>query len=236
MIIERSPGECIIVPGSSAIDRVEVEYGEYEYCVERGFGKYTVWYGDGSKRTFDRSNCSFVRNWEPYHIIEYGLSFTEDGRMFLSGNWDKGLFAVDSYTGETVWHYKKSRIRNIFVFRDYAVVLRFGVSVIKLDLHSGELLNEIPGKSFESCWRIDERHVMLDRKYNSLYILNSETMSIVKTIPNSVFNPRDCLSCCVQDAWMEDKIIMIKGFEQYPNRNRSLSETANFIRALGVLE
>ena len=230
MEITRTPDCCTVFPDSPHVDRVLLEYdtGWLEYDT----GRCTVFFRDGS-------TSSFAWKWEYYHVFIYGLCFSEDGKILYTGDWYKGLYAIDSRSGETLWRYRPAKIRGIYVFPGYLLALRRLSSLVKLDLHTGELLGEFTGRSLEHCWLLDERHVLLDSKNGRLCAVDTETLKTVKTYrisgAGSAINPRDCLSLVIRKAWLEKGKLLISGFEEYPGRDYSAAGTTQFVRELDWL-
>ncbi len=220
MNITGAQRRCTVIPDSPTVDRAELDCDT---------GRCTVSFRDGS-------TASFVREWENYHVYRYGLCFSGDGKILFTGDWRKGLFAIDAHSGETVWHYRPARIREIIVFPGYLIALRHGCSLVKLDLHTGELLGEISGRSLKGCWRLDGRHVLLDSKGGRLCAVDTENLKTVKTYrisgAGSAINPRDCLSLVIRKAWLEAGKLLLSGFEEYPNRDYAASGAADFVRTL----
>lgn len=222
MEISRDSESCTIIPDSPSVDHVRLEYDT---------GRCTIRFCDGSE-------SSFARDWESYHVFTYGLSFTDDGSILFTGDWEKGLYAVDPRSGETLWRYRPAKIRKIFVFPEYLLALRHGASVIKLDVRTGQLLGELTGRSLVGCWRLDGRHLLLDSKGGKLCVLDAETMAIVGTYRRSgaktLVDPNNCLSLVIRQAWLAEGRLMISGFEEYPNRDFSAAGPVEFVRDLGV--
>lgn len=223
MEITRTPETCTVLSPSPLVDRVTLTYDT---------GLCTVLFRDGS-------TASFVRKWEDYHVFAYGLCFSDDGMVMYTGDWMKGLFAIDSHSGETVWHYRPARIRDIFAFPEYLIALRYGCSVVKLDACTGELLGEFTGRSLVHCWRLDERHLLLDSKNGCLCVLDAETMEIVgkfrRSGAKSKVDPNNCLSLVIRRAWLENGKLHVSGFEEYPNRDFSAAGTTEFVLELDWL-
>ena len=216
----RTPDGCTVIPDSPYVDRVELDYDS---------GRCTIRFSDGEV-------CTFVRNWEDYHVYVYGLHFSDDGKIMFTGDWQKGLFAIDAHSGETIWHHRPARIRELFIFPGYLIALRHGCSVIKLDVRTGELLGEITGRSLTSCWLLDGRHVLLDSKGGKLCVVDTKTMETVKRYgingTHSSVNPNKCLSLVIREARLEEGKLKICGFEEYPNRDFSAAGAVEFAREL----
>lgn len=230
MKITRTPDGCTVVPDSPHVDRVLLEYDPGHW--EDDSGRCTVFFRDGS-------TASFAWKWERYHVYVYGLCFSEDGKILYTGDWYKGLYAIDSRSGETLWHYRPAKIRGIYVFPGYLLALRYGSSLVKLDLHTGELLGELTGRSLEHCWRLDGGHVLLDSRNGRLCAVDTETLETVKTYrisgAGSLVNPRDCLALAIRKAWLEAGKLYISGFEKYPGRDPSAEDSTQFVRELDWL-
>ena len=219
MKIERYPDKCVILPDVNAVDRVTVLY-DTEQC--------TVSFRDGEERTFRHE-------WEIHHAAYYGVSFSPDGKIMYTGSWYNGVFALDSRSGAVVWHWKCTKVRELFVCSSSVIAMRHCDSLCKLDLLTGIVIDKVTGRSLESCWQLNDHLVLLNSKYGKLCVLNTDTMTIVQKIARSVYDPKLCLSQIIQEARLRDNAIVISGVEEYP-KGQDLFEQASFERCIGCVE
>ena len=217
MRIERLCDKCILYPEIEAIRRVEVLYDS---------GQCTILFRDGT-------SSSFLHDWEAYHVAYYGLSFPRDGKTVFTGSWEKGVYALDTASGKIIWHYRCTKIRELFAFSNYLVAMRFGDSLCKIDSTAGTLLGRLSGSAFESCWRLDDKHILIESKYGKLCVIDTDLMQIVHKYGAQVFNPNGCIGLVIQNAWKKNGSVMISGIEEYDTAGNKYREKQLFERSLG---
>ena len=217
MRIDRFCDKCILYPETEAIRRVELLYDS---------GLCTILFRDGT-------SSSFLHDWEAYHVAYYGLSFTRDGKTVFTGNWEKGVYALDTASGKIIWHYRCTKIRELFAFSNYLVAMRFGDSLCKIDSTAGTLLGRLSGSAFESCWRLDDKHILIESKYGKLCVVDTDLMQIVHKYGAQVFNPNGCIGLVIQNAWKKNGSVMISGIEEYDTAGNKYREKQLFERSLG---
>lgn len=220
MNIERFSDRCTVYPDTDAIERVELLYDD---------GLCTIRFRDGTV-------SAFQRRWGTYHVAYYGLRFTPDGRRMFTGSWSDGVFALDTRSGETVWHYKCTKIRELFLCKDGVLALRVGKALCKLDRSTGALLGEVSGSALESCFPLNEQLVLLDGKYGKLCVVDTDSMTIVQKFAAAVYNPNRCSSLLIQDARLKDGEVLISGLEKYPDGRGDSEEAQAFERRIGKAE
>ena len=217
MRIDRFCDKCILYPETEAIRKVELLYDS---------GLCTIRFRDGT-------SSSFLHDWEAYHVAYYGLCFTSDGKTVFTGNWEKGVYALDTASGKIIWHYRCTRVRELFAFSNYLVAMRFGDSLCKIDSTAGALLGRLSGSAFESCWRLDDKYILIESKYGKLCVVDTDLMQIVHKYGAPVFNPNRCIGLVIQNAWIQNGSVMISGIEEYDNPNSKFREKQLFERSLG---
>lgn len=217
MRIDRFCDKCILYPETEAIRRVELLYDS---------GLCTILFRDGT-------SSSFLHDWEAYHVAYYGLSFTRDGKTVFTGSWEKGVYALDTASGKIIWHYRCTKIRELFAFSNYLVAMRFGDSLCKIDSTAGTLLGRLSGSAFESCWRLDDKHILIESKYGKLCVIDTDLMQIVHKYGAQVFNPNGCIGLVIQNAWKKNGSVMISGIEEYDTAGNKYREKQLFERSLG---
>ena len=217
MRIDRFCDKCILYPETEAIRKVELLYDS---------GLCTILFRDGT-------SSSFLHDWEAYHVAYYGLSFTRDGKTVFTGSWEKGVYALDTASGKIIWHYRCTKIRELFAFSNYLVAMRFGDSLCKIDSTVGTLLGRLSGSAFESCWRLDDKHILIESKYGKLCVIDTDLMQIVHKYGAQVFNPNGCIGLVIQNAWKKNGSVMISGIEEYDTAGNKYREKKLFERSLG---
>lgn len=217
MRIDRFCDKCILYPETEAIRKVELLYDS---------GLCTILFRDGT-------SSSFLHDWEAYHVAYYGLSFTRDGKTVFTGSWEKGVYALDTASGKIIWHYRCTKIRELFAFSNYLVAMRFGDSLCKIDSTAGTLLGRLSGSAFESCWRLDDKHILIESKYGKLCVIDTDLMQIVHKYGAQVFNPNGCIGLVIQNAWKKNGSVMISGIEEYDTAGNKYREKKLFERSLG---
>ena len=217
MRIDRFCDKCILYPETEAIRKVELLYDS---------GLCTILFRDGT-------SSSFLHDWEAYHVAYYGLSFTRDGKTVFTGSWEKGVYALDTASGKIIWHYRCTKIRELFAFSNYLVAMRFGDSLCKIDSTAGTLLGRLSGSAFESCWRLDDKHILIESKYGKLCVVDTDLMQIVHKYGAQVFNPNGCIGLVIQNAWKKNGSVMISGIEEYDTAGNKYREKQLFERSLG---
>lgn len=217
MRIDRLCDKCILYPETETIRKVELLYDS---------GLCTILFRDGT-------SSSFLHDWEAYHVAYYGLSFTRDGKTVFTGSWEKGVYALDTASGKIIWHYRCTKIRELFAFSNYLVAMRFGDSLCKIDSTAGALLGRLSGSAFESCWRLDDKHILIESKYGKLCVIDTDLMQIIHKYGAPVFNPNRCIGLVIQNAWIQNGSVMIRGIEEYDNPNSKFREKQLFERSLG---
>ena len=187
-------------------------------------GSCTVYFKDGSRKDH-MIGCEVFNR-------QYGIPVSLDGKMLFLGSWEKGLTAYDTVTGEKKWRYRPARIRFIFVYSDFLVVCRGNASLLKIDLHTGEVLWEQKSGTLEHIYRLDDRYIYAETLRGKHCVLDVTTMEVVKKYPPKTVNPSNCLSHVIREAYLQEGRLYIEGFEDYPNRNYRDSCQSNFYREI----
>lgn len=150
---------------------------------------------------------------------QYGIPISIDGKLLFLTSWDwwEGIRAYNIESGELVWQYKKGRIRNVYTYQKYLVALRANKSIVKLDIETGEVIDEtITGNGIESMFMLNESSVLVDRIRGKISVVDVNDMKVTKTYDMRTANPKDCLGFDVTDAVLENNKLVISTLEQYP--------------------
>lgn len=183
------------------IDRIQFKFD----------GRCTIYFKDGN--TADHFvDCEVVYN------EQFGIPISQDGKLLFVSSWEKGLTAYNTIASEKMWHFRSTRIMDVFSYTDFLVALRYGKALLKIDLTSGALLQELKSGTLEDIHRLDDKYFFADRLRGKYCVMDAMTMEIVKTYSPKVVNPWNCLSHVIRNAFLRDGRLYIEGFEDYPNR------------------
>lgn len=171
-------------------------------------------------------------NCEAVYQAQFGLPISLDGKYLFISSWEHGLTAFDTLSGELRWQHKKSKIKSVFPYSNFVVACQYGIGLIKIDIDTGAVLQEIKSGTLEKCYDLDSKHLLLDRWRGKLSVIDGEAMEIVKTYPEKIYNPNDCWSLVITNAYLENGEIIIEGFENYANHNLQESNQRTFCRVI----
>jgi len=210
-----------------------IENGVVEKVVATYDGVCVVHFYDKPSKKLHIENASY-----DYH---YGLPVSADGFTLFYSDWDTGLHAYDIMSGTVRWHLKKKKIRGIFVYSDYLIALQAYTSVLKIDIASGEVLDEIKSGTLEKQFDLNGVHILVHSIRGKLSVLDPETMAIVKSYgsiyKSKIINPLDSLSVMLLSAVLQDNTLTLTGWEKDPSRDpnsyeRDSNEHERFTRVI----
>lgn len=184
-----------------------------------------IYYQDGRFLDF-YTGCEAVYN------SQWGTALSLDGEKLFVSSWENGLVAFCTRTGKKLWQYKRSRITSVFPYSGYLIACRYGKALLKLSLDSGEIIKELKSSTIQQMFEVDKNHLFVDCIRGRHCILTVAGLECVKNYQTSVVNPMNCLSHCIQRAYLKDGQLFIEGFEDYPNSNYATSQQAAFCRMI----
>ena len=198
---------------------VSVENGFIEFIdnsiVEKVICNYdstcVVCFRDKTTKTLKVSCSSYNR--------QYGFPVSIDGTKLFVGNWEKGLFAYDIISGEEVWRFKTSRVRNVLVFSDFLVVSRAYKAVDRIDIETGKLNASIKSGTLEHVFNLGFPYVFADTISGKYSIIDVAKMAVIERINSKTINPHNCLSLMIEDVKHLGKTILVSGIEDYPQKH-----------------
>jgi len=155
---------------------------------------------------------------------QYGIPVSNDGTKLFVGAWEKGLGgfkkglqAYDIESGSLLWRLNEGKIRHIFVYQNYLIVLKAYEAIFKLDVETGEVLDKIKSGTISFIYNLEYPYIFVETLSGKYVVIDTEKMLVVKKYSNKVVNPSDCVSLIILDAVLADNKLTISGFEQYPN-------------------
>lgn len=163
------------------------------------------------------------------YCSQYGVPLSTDGSIILFSNWENGLTAYHIDKETILWRYKKSRITKVFICLGYVVAIRYGKSIVKLDLNTGEVCSMIQSATIEKAFALTERYLLTDSIKGNVAIIDVMAFCIMKKYRKLIVNPNNCLSIVINNAFLSNNNVVIVGFEEYPegninNRSKSVFE------------
>ena len=161
-----------------------------------------------------------------------GFPVSEDGTMLFTTSWENGLTAYRIADGSIVWRYKRTRMKNIFTYPSYVIASRYGKSIIKYDLNTGEILGEINSGTIEDVWKLTSPYILVEMIRGKLSVVNTETMTVVKVYKQDVINPNHCLAQIILGYQLKDNVLSIYGSEEYPNYDDTIVGDISYNRVI----
>ena len=201
------------------------ENGTIEKIICKYDGMCTVYDSAGLSRSLS-VECSSYNS-------QMGFPVSCDGRMLFTSSWENGLTAYDISSGNVIWRFKRSRITKMIPYNQYIVAERYGKSIIKFDIQTGEVLSEIKsGTVGHKMWELPSPYILVDRIRGKLIVVDTEDMTVKKAYKENIVDPNQCLSLLIQGRRFQDGVLSIYGVESYPNRNPSLELKTYFERVI----
>ena len=183
----------------------------------------------------------YLRNGEIFrHNIGFEMPFnsqfeipiSSDGKCLFLPSWERGVFAFSTMTGEKIWQFKKSGIIRVLLSSHCLLALRYGKELIKLDPYTGEVIQILKSGTLEHIFKIDSRCLFLDRFRGKYSIIDVDTWKPIRSYPNNIVNPHNCLTCCIRKVYLQGNQLCIEGFEEYPEQNYACPGTVTFCRII----
>jgi hypothetical protein len=200
---------------SALIDRIESNF-------ETGISR--VVFSDGA--FYDvKTNCDVYNE-------QYGIPISSDCKKIFVSNWETGLHCYDIKSGTKLWQMKGSKITNVYAYQEYIVAVKYGDSIIKIDQDNGLINNKVTSGTIEKAFDIEPKKLFVSCISGVHCIFDCNTMSVVKKYPKKIINPNNCLSVILQNVVLRENVLIITGFEEYPNGIFNTSGTKDFIRTI----
>ena len=157
---------------------------------------------------------------------QYGMPVSTDGSKLFIGSWEKtlngvkrGLRAYDIESGALLWRLNEGKIRNIFVYSDYLIAIQADVSVFKIDINSGEVLEKIKSGTIEQQFEVvGSPYIFVDSIGGKLSIVDPETMLVIKKYHRQ-------LPGFIKSVHLQDNILTVTVFRVHSNSDGSDSRS-----------
>jgi len=159
-----------------------------------------------------RIGCDFYNS-------QYGIPISADGKKLFIGSWDKGfggfkrgIQAYDIETGSVIWNFPKGRIRQVFIYDDYAVALKSCEAIFKFDIDSGEVIGQVKAATVDAIFDTGTKYVFTE----GLKLIDTQKMVIEKKYNSKIVDPLGYVFC-IEEASLKGNTLTISGFERPPN-------------------
>ena len=143
---------------------------------------------------------------------QYGISVPPDGSVLFVSSWERGLEAFDARTSALRWHCPLTRITKAFIAGDTVLAIRYGVSLIRLSMQTGEQIAQIDSRSVENAWDLGGGILFVDKIHRRCSAVRMDDLTIVCSYAAKTVNPRQCLSFVIRKAERIGKELWIYGF------------------------
>jgi len=189
-----------------------------ETDIHKNFGTCTVYFHH--KPPKELSNVPF----DTVYNRQYGMPVSEDGSKLFVGHWQKvrgkvknGLQAYDIESDSLLWWLNEGKIRQIFLYSNYLIALQVDGAIFKVDIDNGEMLGQIKSGTLEDMFELDKPYVLVNAIRGKLCVVDTETMTVVKTygdpFRSPIINPSNYFSLMIWDAVLQDNVLTISGAE-----------------------
>ena len=120
----------------------------------------------------------------------------------------------------------------VIAYPSYVIAEWYRKAVLKVDIHTGQLLSELKSGTIGSVWELDPPYILVNKIRGKLSIVNTETMSVVKSYKESTINPNKCLSLLIQECQLRENGLWICGIENHPNRDYNIKNPTPYTRLI----
>lgn len=122
--------------------------------------------------------------------VQYGIAVSYEHGCFFVGGWYQGLFCCDLQDGHVRWRYRMKQATETYVYKDYIVCAFQEIGLRKLSF-DGEELAKYPMTTYRACYSLatDSPYLFIGPRRQDYYILDTETMKEIRTIPRKTLAP-----------------------------------------------
>lgn len=102
---------------------------------------------------------------------QFGIPVSLDGKVLFVSSWETGLHAYSVATGEEIWHFKSTRIKAVYVAEKYVVAIRYGESILKLNIADGTKIGELRSGTIECSFGLEFPYILIDTYRGKLSVI-----------------------------------------------------------------
>ncbi|GAB3284711.1 hypothetical protein GCM10027347_61750 [Larkinella harenae] len=163
---------------------------------------------------------------------QYGTPISNDGQLVLIGSWERGLFCYSIKEQKLVWKAGPGRVRGILVSDDSLLIEMEGRGIYRRNLYSGKLIEIIKLPAIETFKQLNATELFAGPGRGVYWLFHLPSMQPTKQVKARDLNVNNCLSYVIEDVYYRDQVLLVKGFEQYKDRNYEDKATTNFERLI----
>ncbi len=194
-------------PWTSRYSGGEIEYVQVCFNAEGASADVKVRYRKGEEYFW---KCKYL---SAYHLSQYGIAVSFDGRFVFAQTWESGLFCLDAKTGKGVWRTKSKRgVTSVFV-NDNTVLCHQRERALQLiDINTGEVVKEKRPATAYGFTSLDNRHIICRIAKRKWEIIQAETLEIKEAFTHKEFTDSHTDYVVNHISVVEKGVICVKGF------------------------
>ena len=144
---------------------------------------------------------------------QFGLPVSPDGKLLFVSSWDTGLHAYDIITGKEIWHFKSTRIKAVYTAETYVVAVRYGNSILKLNIADGSKIGELRSGTIECSFELSFPYVLIDTYRGKLSVIDMNTLTVARQYARTQINPINAISFMIREVSLKRNKLTISGLE-----------------------
>ena len=185
-----------MIPGS--IDPKD-DTSHNEIIIEYRSGEKYIW------------NSKYI---DGYNTYQFGIAVSPDGSMLFAQTWDKGLFALDTKTGERIWRTKSKRgVTSLFVNDDTLTIQLHDYAMQLIDIKNGEVIKEKRPCTAWGFTALDNRHIVCQVTQRKWEIIEASTLETMESFTHKEFTGDHTDFSINHITLSENNNICVRGFK-----------------------
>lgn len=169
--------------------------------------RFTYW--DGTSVYVDVSK--FVEMQTGYNR-QFGITLTDDGKLFFVQSWEKGLFCFHVQTGMLLWHNSQKKAYRLASKGDIVLCQHFGQCISAFDGRTGAIIRKYPLTTGTTFKPLSQGYYLIGPKRGSYEIIDYNLERRAK-IPIAKLNPNAMDTFIIQEASLYKNGITVSGVE-----------------------
>lgn len=193
---------------------------------------------NGRCRVFDNHGDvvnEFDTDWKPAYNRQYDTPVSVEHNLLFVPSWEKGVSAYDLRDGSMAWRKGPGKVRQMVVSGGLLVSGIFGRGIIVRDMVSGNPEHEMKMTSVEDVFYLGDGLALIGPRRSSFYVVSLPELNIVQEVDRRILNPDRCLSHILNNVWVNDRSLVISGWEEFPDMDHTVSGRRDFRRCIPLL-
>lgn len=143
---------------------------------------------------------------------QFGITLSDDGRLFFVQSWEAGLFCFNTQTGELQWHNKQKKAYQLATKGDTVLCRYSGKCISVIDVQTGVAFRNYPLAAATVFEPLSREYYLAGPKRGYYDVLDSNLDRKAKVLAMEL-NPNGMDSFIIQDAVLIENCIVISGVE-----------------------